>query len=71
MEAPDQLGVCVLRVWRYGEAMVVRLHMRADVESPATERVVLVREVEPAVAEIRVFLEQFQHPAEPPELSSP
>jgi hypothetical protein len=67
VEAPDQIGVCVLRVWRYGEAMVVRLHMRTDVESSATERVVLAREVGPALAEVLVFLERFQNPAEPPE----
>jgi hypothetical protein len=59
VEAPDQVGVCVLRVWRYGDAVVVRLHTRTDVESPATERVIVAGEVEAALAEIRQFLQDY------------
>ena len=51
--------MCVLRVWRYGDAVVVRLHTRTDVESPATERVIVAGEVEAALAEIRQFLQDY------------
>ncbi len=63
--------MCVLRVWRYGEAVVVRLHTRTDVESLATERVIVACEVEAALAEIRRFLQDFQRaPLSCPDSSS-
>jgi hypothetical protein len=59
----EQVGVCTLRVWRYGPGTMVRLQMRVDVEEPATERVTLAQDVETALAEVRLFLEAFSRVA--------
>jgi molybdate-binding protein len=55
-ESAGRTGVCIIRVWEREEGIVIRLHMRADVESAATERIQVVADVEAALATIRGFL---------------
>jgi hypothetical protein len=50
------VGLCVVRVWRYGDDLLVRLHVRDDVDVPATERVILTSDVEEAAAAVATFL---------------
>jgi hypothetical protein len=49
-------GVCIIRVWEREEGIVIRLHMRADVESASSERIEVVADVEAALATVRKFL---------------
>jgi hypothetical protein len=61
----DQVGMCAVRVWRYGDGIVIRLQMRSDVESPGTEQVLLTSSPSDATAAVRDFIEEFL-PGEPP-----
>ena len=52
-------GVCIIRVWEREGGIVIRLHLRADVESASTERIEVVADVEAALAMVRGFLFGF------------
>jgi hypothetical protein len=55
-ETADRTGMCIIRVWEREEGLVIRLHMRADVESSSTERIEVVADIEAALATLREFL---------------
>ncbi len=61
---PGNTGVCVIRVWRQGDSLVVRLRGRDDVEEPATEWSGAAVEVDAAVALVRAFLLRLLPPIE-------
>jgi hypothetical protein len=58
-ETAGRTGVCIIRVWEREDGIVIRLHMRADVESASTERIEVVADVEAALATVRRFLSGF------------
>lgn len=55
-EPPGSTGVCIIRVWRQGGTLAVRLHGRDDIDEPDTEWRVAAVGVDAAVELVRSFL---------------
>lgn len=54
-----QVGLCTVRVWRYGDGVAVRVRMRPDASVEET-RTVLGTDVEAAAALVAGFLREFR-----------
>jgi hypothetical protein len=58
---PEQVGLCILRVWRFNDSLLARLQMRADVDRRDSERVVLSGDTAVVLQAVEDFLTQYEH----------